>query len=196
MSLATCLVSRCAQQEINTFLADCKLTVTIMAASNVGASNAFLSVVAAVPLMICVRDSFYSLCKVKGSSMDPSLKNGDVLLIRKADFPVLRWNRNNDVNKSDFGDDDNNNNTSSSSSDQHHNGGGHDDVSGPMMRNRRLREYEYQHHLARHDSTVWFRCPPWPMRGQIVTYRSPYQYPSELCVKRVVGVAGQVVRKM
>ena len=52
-----------------------------------------------------------------------------------------------------------------------------------------------QHHLARHDSTGWFRSPPWPMRGLIVTYRSPYQYPSELRVKRVVDVAGQAARK-
>ena len=110
--------------------------------------------------------------------MEPNLKNGDLLLIRKADFPILRW-------------------FSSSDKDEHAHlldESGLNDVSGPMIRRRRLREYEYQHAMAKGDEGLWFRCPPWPQRGQVVTYRSPYKYPSELCVKRVIGVSGQVVR--
>ena len=145
--------------------------------------------------------------------MEPSLKNGDILLVRKADFPglrrfllgiigstgsrdgpnrkksmmtqdiVLSVNKTYDSNKdNDDNNDDTNNNEKES-----------DGTSNLVLRNRRLREYEYQDHVARESSSVWFRSPPWPMKGQIVTYRSPYQYPTELCIKRVVGVAGQVV---
>ena len=124
--------------------------------------------------------------------MEPSLKDGDILLIRKADFPIFRWygpthKKNSEDDNifakiSNYDNDDGDNNL--------------DDVSGPLMRSRRLREYEYQHHLAQHDAAVWWRCPPWPLRGQIVTYRSPYKYPPELCIKRVVGIAGQVVRNI
>lgn len=158
--------------------------------------TALLSVAAAIPLVISIRDSFYSLCKVQGSSMEPTLKDGDILLMRKADFPVLRrWGigtgRHDGPDKSTMrkdlltvkktydsdGDDENEN----------------ERISNLLMRSRRLREYEYQDHVARESSLVWFRSPPWPMKGQIVTYRSPYRYPTELCIKRVVGVAGQVV---
>jgi len=153
-------------------------------------SHFWLSVVAAYPLMVCVKDTFFSVCSVRGSSMEPTLKNGDILLIRKSDFPGLRryWsakNKNQDILMDGPGEDEdgvskiNSNNLGS--------------VSSAMMRSRILREYEYQQHLERHDSSVWIRCPPWPMRGQIVTYRSPYKYPPELCIKRVIGVAGQVV---
>ena len=155
-----------------------------MAASNFGASHALLSAAAALPLVICMRDSFFSLCEVQGSSMEPNLKHGGILLIRRADFPILRG----------FGDGPDKRTIAKDILDIKETDDEHDtSLSSLVMKSRRLRECEYQHHLARENSSVWFRCPPWPMRGQIVTYRSPYQYPTELCIKRVVGVAGQVV---
>lgn len=137
--------------------------------------STMISLAAAFPLFVCVKDSFYSLCRVKGSSMEPNLRDGDLLLIRKADFPVLRCFSSNDEHQHLL--DETNLN----------------DVSGPLMRRRRLREYEYQHAMLKGDEGLWFRSPPWPQRGQVVTYRSPYKYPPEFCIKRVIGVAGQVV---
>lgn len=113
--------------------------------------------------------------------MEPNLRDGDLLLIRKADFPIMRWFK--------FTNKDDENDHLLDDSDL-------DDVSGPMMRRRRLREYEYQLVMRREDKGVWLRCPPWPQRGQVVTYRSPYKYPYELCVKRVIAVAGQVVSRI
>lgn len=133
--------------------------------------------------------------------MEPSLKHGDILLIRKADFPVLRRfgiGSSSGPDKSTMAQD------ILDVGSKHSNNGGNDDdddenvedrISNLIMRNRRLREYEYQDHIARESASVWFRSPPWPIKGQIVTYRSPYQYPTELCIKRVVGVAGQIVSR-
>ena len=129
--------------------------------------------------------------------MEPSLKHGDILLIRKADFPVLRrlgigGNNSGPNNKSTMAQDiwdvgKNNNNEDEDDENVE------DRIANLVMRSRRLREYEYQDHIERESASIWFRSPPWPIKGQIVTYRSPYQYPTELCIKRVVGVAGQVV---
>ncbi|CAB9513557.1 Signal peptidase, peptidase S26 [Seminavis robusta] len=135
------------------------------------ASQTLLSLAAAFPLLVCVRDTTFSLCRVHGSSMEPNLKHGDILVIRKADFPLLRRQKGN-VDESLL-------------EDIH----GEDDET----KTRRVREYEFQHFMAKEDATVWARWPPWPLRGQIVTYRSPDVYPPHLVIKRVVGVAGQVV---
>jgi len=127
--------------------------------------------------------------------MEPSLKDGDLLLIRKADFPVLRRLRGNStdhdlaVAKERL-----------DRSNQRDNDAVGDDINKDvtpvcdlLRRSRRLREYEYQQHLARESAAVWIRSPPWPLKGQIVTYKSPNQFPTEVCVKRVVGLSGQVV---
>lgn len=131
--------------------------------------------------------------------MEPSLKNGDILLIRRADFPAFRTS----IGFGGGGSESTRTTTTTTKSDKA--ASTHDDssdendddkiqsISDLIRRSRQMREVEYQHHRARENSSVWFRCPPSPMKGQIVTYRSPYQYPTELCVKRVVGVEGQVI---
>lgn len=127
--------------------------------------------------LIAFKDSFFWLMKVSGSSMEPSLKNGDILLVRKADFPLWRrWLRSSPRTDDDsFWKEDPN------------------DKSKPSMRDRRVREYEYQQSLERHRSGFPYVYPPTPLRGQIVSYRSPNNYPYELCIKRVIAVSGQVV---
>lgn len=47
------------------------------------------SVALIVPPVLQLRDNFYSLYVVRGISMEPNLKDGDVLLVRKSD--VRRW---------------------------------------------------------------------------------------------------------
>lgn len=151
-----------------------------MSASNTGSK--LVSLVAAVPLLVCFRDNMFSLCKVQGSSMEPTLQNGDVLLVRKADFPIVgrmgrrigvRYNRS-DVDESLLT---------------------NNDTLEEETKKRRLREYEFQHFAARENAGVWARWPPSPARGQIITYRSPDAYPPDLVIKRVIGLAGQVVRE-
>jgi signal peptidase I len=148
-----------------------------MSISNTGSK--LVSLAAAVPLLVFFRDNVLSLCKVQGSSMEPTLKNGDILLIRKADFPILgRIGRRLGVGyKSDIDESllDNNDNADEET------------------KRRRLREYEFQHFASRENAGVWVRWPPSPVKGQIITYRSPDAYPPDLVIKRVIGVSGQVV---
>jgi signal peptidase I len=151
-----------------------------MSVSNTG-SKLLVSFVAAVPLLVCFRDNMFSLCKVQGSSMEPTLQNGDILLIRKADFPIMgrvMMACNNSNKTHDNNDNDNDVN---------------DDKLEEETKKRRLRENEFQRFAARENQAVWVRWPPSPMRGQIITYKSPDAYPPDLVIKRVIGLAGQVV---
>lgn len=47
------------------------------------------TLVASVPLMIWARDNLIGLVRVQGPSMEPTLQQGDVLMVRKADAGVL-----------------------------------------------------------------------------------------------------------
>ena len=47
--------------------------------------TAWASAVAAMPLFFWAQDSLFSLYWVSGSSMEPSLKHGDIVVVRKAD---------------------------------------------------------------------------------------------------------------
>ena len=50
------------------------------------------SMVLTVPPIIYFKDNFYSLYRVEGTSMEPTLYHGDVLLVRKSDiFPKHMW---------------------------------------------------------------------------------------------------------
>ena len=153
-------------------------------------SKIVTSLVASIPVLICFRDNVFSLCQVRGSSMEPTLHDGDILLVRKADFPLLTTRmRVRDPHKVR---DDTRSLLKNPSGDNklHH----HDDDEEDEMQRRHVRELEYQHFMARENQGVWVRWPPTPVRGQIITYHSPDVYPPDLVIKRVIGVAGQVVR--
>ena len=47
--------------------------------------TAWASALAAVPILIWANYSLFSLYRVSGSSMEPSLKHGDIVIVRKAD---------------------------------------------------------------------------------------------------------------
>ncbi|KAL9182242.1 hypothetical protein ACHAXT_012894 [Thalassiosira profunda] len=52
------------------------------------------TVALAAPPILFFKDNFYSLCRVKGSSMEPALYHGDIILVRKSDvFPKAMWQR-------------------------------------------------------------------------------------------------------
>ena len=128
---------------------------------------------ATVPLVITFKDSFFWIMSVKGSSMEPTFQSGDLLLVRKADFPLWRRWVSKEVDDGFWKEDPS-------------------DTSVPSLRDRRIRDYEFQQSLVQNNRAI-YQSPPTAMRGQIVSYWSPYKYPPEKCVKRVVAVAGQVV---
>jgi signal peptidase I len=43
------------------------------------------TVLATFPLGVLVYDTLFSFCKVKGSSMEPTLYNGEIIVVRKFD---------------------------------------------------------------------------------------------------------------
>ena len=45
--------------------------------------------VASLPLTVWVRDSLVDVCRVQGTSMEPVLRDGDILLVRKCDPGAL-----------------------------------------------------------------------------------------------------------
>jgi hypothetical protein len=44
------------------------------------------STVVTLPIVIWMHDTFVSFCRVQGSSMEPTLQHGDIVLVRKSDF--------------------------------------------------------------------------------------------------------------
>ncbi|GKZ00439.1 hypothetical protein MPSEU_000996500 [Mayamaea pseudoterrestris] len=103
--------------------------------------------------------------------MEPTLRDGDVLFIRKSDFgiiPETLWNIIFDVS------------------------GNHDDQSKDRAR---LIRYESLHGIGNEQHARVYSNPPVALNGQVVVYKDPDAgIPSKLCVKRLVGVGGQLVR--
>jgi signal peptidase I len=100
--------------------------------------------------------------------MEPSLKDGDILLVRKSDNMLWQyWN----------------NKTSDKLSES---------VERTFQRDR-LEEFE-----ALHCSTTpsIIQKPPMPLTGDVVVYKDPRDYnpQQKMNIKRVVGLGGQIVR--
>ena len=88
--------------------------------------------------------------------MEPSLKEGDILLVRKFDWFFSRVKDNPETKRTD----------------------------------KDLGTNSYRYSFA-----PILHCPPIVSPGQVVVFASPATaFPSENHVKRVVGIAGQVVR--
>ena len=103
--------------------------------------------------------------------MEPTLRQGDIVLVRKSDLGVIPETIRGIV----VGDD---------SSD----GSGSDRF--------RLQMYEARNGIGEHApvSRVYDN-PPVALNGHVIVYKNPEQgIPSELCVKRAIGVGGQLVR--
>mmetsp|Transcript_8343 Transcript_8343/g.11977 ORF Transcript_8343/g.11977 Transcript_8343/m.11977 type:complete len:245 (+) Transcript_8343:202-936(+) len=147
---------------------------------NTSASSSLRRCLTSIALIIppakFVSDTFYSLYRVQGSSMEPALQDGDILLVRKSDIlPHLDWKRW----------------TSSSTSyeeEEAHQTAirviAHDAQSGRPIGENNV-GYTYLHPPTIHQL------------GAVVVYRAPdaEKYPSsEYRVKRVVGLGGQIVR--
>ncbi|KAL3822194.1 hypothetical protein ACHAXA_008210 [Cyclostephanos tholiformis] len=146
-------------------------------------SNAALS----VPPVLYIRDNFYSLYIVNGTSMEPSLRDGDVVLVRKSDvYPAASWRRWISAGAVDgiappSFDDDNYDN------DEDHNA---------------LRVLALDASSGRPIGDKWtgrtyLKPPTIHVLGSVVVYRAPdaARYPmGEYRIKRVVGLGGQLCR--
>ena len=121
--------------------------------------------IASLPVLVWIHDSLFSFCRVRGNSMEPSLKDGDIVWTRKADFfqrPVESEERNQLL--------------------QFESMYCYSPTTGVASN-------------ANNNTGSWvFRRPPIVLTGQVIVYRNPFEYPSSFHIKRVVGLGGQVVR--
>ncbi|CAJ1947679.1 unnamed protein product [Cylindrotheca closterium] len=143
------------------------------------------STIVAVPLAFYVHDSFYSFVRVNGSSMEPTLRHGDLLLVRKSDNPwwsqltkFVKYNFKKYVLEKEGEDLD------------------EEDSEPPerIVERRTLKDYERLHCATSPSLQI---KPPLALSGDIVVYKDPQYFfhmnERKLCVKRVVGLGGQVV---
>jgi signal peptidase I len=132
---------------------------------------------ATFPLAVLVYDTFFSLYKVKGSSMEPTLYNGDIVVVRKSDGIWQRWTRHWPHHQQQ------NDTTVAATTGDHE---------WAIERGRVL---AYERDNCRSSAfTGWIRTPPVPVTGNIVVYKDPETYPPKWNIKRVIGLGGQVVR--
>ncbi|KAL7462356.1 hypothetical protein ACHAXS_002734 [Conticribra weissflogii] len=155
-----------------------------MAAASNSLRQYLTAVTLIIPPVIFARDNCYSFYRVQGSSMEPALKNGDVLLVRKADFcPRRQWAQwaaspSNNDDSDDEGIDDN-----------HH-----------LENALRVIALDAQSQRPIGDNIVGYTFlnpPTIHQMGSVVVFRAPdaEKFPSsEYRVKRVVGLGGQIVR--
>lgn len=154
-------------------------------------STSFLSwpwatIIASLPVAVWIHDSFYSLCRVKGASMEPTLKSGDVILVRKSNWnPLFPPPKEDGIGKS---------------TEEGKDGGS--SKNGERFKRYRRRELDRQRmeQWERENCNVvippWaLQSPPVPVRGDIVVYKDPNYYNTSWNVKRVIGLGGQVVRR-
>jgi hypothetical protein len=110
--------------------------------------------------------------------MEPTLSDGDVVVVRKADGLWQRWTR-----------------AWPSTTVRTQKGSTVDPLpSGYDWAVERSQVLEYEkEHCRSNPRTGWLRIPPVPVNGNIVVYQDPEMYPSKLNIKRVNGLSGQIV---
>jgi hypothetical protein len=95
--------------------------------------------------------------------MEPTLKDGDVLLVRKSDV----WNPWAFASPSD------------------------DDAK--QVERQKLKQVEQMHCKSNESNSWLLQKPPSILSGSVVVYKSPQEYPAAWTIKRVIGLGGQVV---
>lgn len=156
-------------------------------------SNAAVS----VPPVLYFRDNFYSLYVVDGNSMMPSLRVGDVVLVRKSDvYPDASWRR--WTSSEAFP-------PSPPSSSAYYEASGRDDDDEDDEaddRKNALRVLALDASSGRPIGDRWIgrtymKPPTVHVLGSVIVYRAPdaSRYPTgEYRIKRVVGLGGQLCR--
>jgi signal peptidase I len=149
---------------------------------------------ATVPFLIYVRDNYFSLTYVRGTSMEPTIQDGDIVLIRKRDAGrlLLRilnmtpwWSLKDNPHRTSV-------NPNSSASDRGNSTQQQNTSSIGSMENDD-RTMAMWHRMGDDDSYLLLspsHCAPLILPGHIIVYRNPYHF-QEAIVKRAIGVGGQ-----
>lgn len=139
---------------------------------------------ASLPAALWFRDSLFGFSRVHGTSMEPTLKDGDMILVRKADRGVLVESLVSLVGGRKKSTDPNKNNTAA-----------HPAATDADTERAQLLRSEVNRGLLRYSPVAkWYERPPAALTGHVVVYESPRTaFPTEMAVKRVVGLGGQYV---
>ena len=146
-----------------------------MASSSSLARRMLATTASSLPVLVLLRDQWLGVSRVHGSSMEPLLKDGDVLLVRKADAGSLLRGLLSGLLRGDDSD---------SNSDYHE-----------EERQRVVRYELLQGGLTQHHTGLLYCRPPTVVAGDLVVYQNPGQMARrEFLVKRAIGVGGQWIR--
>ncbi len=133
-----------------------------------GAAPSFLAscgtLVAVAPLIVWAHDSLFSLCRVRDSSMEPTLFSGDILVVRKADGFWQRWTMREEEKA----------------------------VDKASLERERILAYE-RDHCNSNGAIGLLRKPPIPISGNIVVFKNPEKYPDQWNIERVLATGGETV---
>ena len=135
------------------------------------------TLIAATPLVVWSRDSLFSLCWVQGSSMEPTLFHGDILVVRKADG---FWQRLKMPEKFRMKERKDNHGSSFDNDEQ-------------AIKREQILAYERQH-CNSNGHIGFLRKPPTPVTGNIVVFKTPEKYPDQWNIKRTIALGGESVR--
>lgn len=72
-----------------------------------------------------------------------------------------------------------------------------DEENDAEKRLERERVLQWERNHCSQMAPSWLvKKPPIPVTGNVIIYRDPHDYPSQLNIKRVIGLGGQVVRRL
>eukprot|EP00565_Helicotheca_tamesis_P005032 CAMPEP_0185724268 /NCGR_PEP_ID=MMETSP1171-20130828/800_1 /TAXON_ID=374046 /ORGANISM="Helicotheca tamensis, Strain CCMP826" /LENGTH=251 /DNA_ID=CAMNT_0028392077 /DNA_START=184 /DNA_END=939 /DNA_ORIENTATION=- len=134
------------------------------------------SLLLSLPLAIYLHDKLYTTVTIVGSSMEPTLHDGDVLLIRRSDAFFLKIHRRHQNNS----------------------------TTTPEEEEEEEDDNDVQHETSKIQKTDamvgkfpsrFLSTPPLVLRGDVVVYQDgTTSFPNRWNVKRVIGLGGQRVR--
>ena len=149
-------------------------------------------VVVSLPALVYARDQWGSVCRVRGASMEPELRDGDVLWVRKADAGTL-WPAIRDSVLPLFrrGSEDDDDDTLSSSDEP---SSASANATAATEERQRVVRYEVLQGISNQVGLLYSK-PPAVISGDMVVYRNPTHTKREFLVKRCIGVGGQWIRQ-
>ena len=129
-----------------------------------------------LPIAITIRDNLYSICRVRGESMEPSLQDGDIVLVRKLDLFLngkkICWTKppSPEDNIADK-----------------------EMVEEESIVAEHLEKMDHIDFMYGRCSSLAFETPN-PVPGSVIVVCSPTDFPIKYCIKRVIALEGQRCR--
>lgn len=164
----------------------------LMDTSNITTASFFASfgtIIAISPIVVWAHDSFFSVCRIRGKSMEPTLYCGDIVVVRKSDGFWQRWTRpliQDEKEKEEYKEKEGTKGKKQPDNTNYSN-------NEWAIKRGKILAFE-KDYCNSNGSIGLFRKPPTPINGDIVVYKNPEKYPDQWNIKRVIAIGGQTVR--